>query len=298
MQTTDPMPLKRIEVLGRTMTYAEMGEGAPIVFQHGNPTSSYLWRNIMPQLAHMGRCIAVDLIGMGGSDKLPDAGHMTYDFATHAAHLDAAWEALGVGADTVLVLHDWGSALGFDWARRHPQHVQGIAYLEGIVQPIPDWAAWPESARNIFQLLRSPAGEEIVLEKNIFVERILPSAILRDLTEEEMAHYRAPFSAPGEGRRPTLDWPRQIPIAGEPPEVVERVAAYAAWLKRAELPKLFINAEPGSILTGSPRDYCRTWPMQSEVTVPGSHFIQEDSPDQIAEALQDFVAGLRPSLPS
>ena len=289
----NPMPLRQIEVLGRKMSYAEMGTGAPILFQHGNPTSSYLWRNIMSHLADLGRCIAVDLIGMGKSDKLPGAGHMTYDFATHTAHLEAAWDALGVTKDVVLVVHDWGSALGFDWARRHAGKVQGIGYMEAIVQPVPDWEAWPESARNIFQLLRSPAGEEIVLEKNIFVERILPSAIMRDLTEAEMAQYRAPFAVPGEGRRPTLDWPRQIPIAGEPAEVVQVVDAYSKWLALTETPKLFINAEPGSILIGPQRSFCRTWPNQSEVTVKGTHFIQEDSPADIVAALRSFIGGLR-----
>jgi haloalkane dehalogenase len=210
-----------VEVLGRRMTYAEAGAGPPILFQHGNPTSAYLWRNILPQLADLGRCIAVDLIGMGGSDKLPDSGPGRYSIAEHARHLDAAWEALGVTDDAVLVLHDWGSALGFDWARRHPDRVQGLAYMEAIVRPIPDWDAWPENARSIFQALRSEAGEAMILEKNVFVERILPASVLRGLTEAEMAHYRAPFAEPGEGRRPTLDFPRAIPIAGEPPEVVE-----------------------------------------------------------------------------
>lgn len=293
--TDTPMPLRSLDVLGRKMTYAEMGTGAPILFQHGNPTSSYLWRNIMPQLEEHGRCIAVDLIGMGGSDKLPDAGHMTYDFATHAAHLEAAWEALGVTEDVILVLHDWGSALGFDWARRHADKVQGIVYMEAIVQPVPDWEAWPEGARNIFQALRSPAGEELVLDKNIFVERILPSAILRDLTQAEMAHYRAPFADAGAGRRPTLDWPRQIPIGGEPENIVRTVQAYAEWLARADVAKLFVNVEPGSILTGPQREFCRAWPNQTEVTVTGAHFVQEDSPDEIAAAIRAFVSGVRPA---
>lgn len=282
-----------VEVRGRRMAYAEMGAGPAILFQHGNPTSSYLWRNILPQLADLGRCIAVDLIGMGDSDKLPDSGPGRYDFATHRAYLAAAWDALGIGDDVVLVLHDWGSALGFDWARRHADRVQGIAYMEAIVQPVAGWEDWPKSARAIFQAMRSPAGEEIVLEKNVFVERILPSAILRDLSEAEMAWYRAPFAEAGESRRPTLDWPRQIPIAGEPADVVDLVARYAAWLAQSKLPKLFINAEPGSILTGAARDACRAWPNQTEVSVRGGHFLQEDSPDEIAAALRVFVQDLR-----
>lgn len=291
--SAEPMPLKHVDVLGRRMAYAEMGEGAPIVFQHGNPTSSYLWRNIMPRLADLGRCIAVDLIGMGGSDKLPDSGPMRYSLAEHARHLDAAWEALGVTQDVVFVIHDWGSALGFDWARRHPDRVQGIAYMEAIVQPVASWEDWPENARPIFQAMRSEAGESIVLDKNVFVDRILPSSVMRGLTEAEMAVYRAPFPEPGEGRRPTLDWPRQIPIEGQPPEVAALVQAYGDWLATSAIPKLFVNAEPGSILTGAMRDFCRSWPNQTEVTVRGTHFIQEDSPDEIAAALRAFVQRIR-----
>ncbi len=288
----ESMPTKHIEVMGRQMAYSEMGQGRPILFQHGNPTSCYLWRNIMPQLSDLGRCIAVDLIGMGDSDKLPDPGPMRYSFATHAAHLEAAWDALGVGEDAVLVIHDWGSALGFDWAYRHQNRVAGIAYMEAITAPVPDWQAWPEAARGIFQAMRSDKGEELVLERNIFVERILPASILRDLTAAEMAQYRKPFEAAGEDRRPTLDWPRQIPIAGEPAEVVAVVERYAAWLAQSDLPKLFINADPGSILIGPQREACRKWPNQTEVTVKGSHFIQEDSPDEIATALRGFLQSL------
>lgn len=284
------MEMRSIEINGHKMAYAEMGTGDPILFQHGNPTSSYLWRNIMPHLADLGRCIAVDLIGMGASDKLAGGD---YTFANHSAFLDAAWDALGIERNAVLVLHDWGSALGFDWARRHADALQGIAYMEAVVGPVPSWDDWPENARNIFQALRSEAGEELILEKNIFVERILPSAILRDLSGAEMDAYRAPFLKPGEDRRPTLTWPRQIPIAGEPVDVVARVQAYADWLAKAELPKLFINAEPGSILIGKMREACRKWPNQREVTVTGSHFIQEDSPAEITAALRDFVVELR-----
>ncbi len=290
--SAEPMEKKTITVKGLDMAYSEMGQGTPIVFQHGNPTSRYLWRNIMPHLADLGRCIAVDLVGMGDSAKLPDSGPMRYSFDTHSDMLDATWDALGIKNDVVLVLHDWGSGLGFDWAYRNQDKVKGIAYMEAIVGTIPSWDAWPEDARNIFQAMRSPAGEELVLDKNIFVERILPSAILRDLSEAEMDHYRAPYLEPGESRRPTLDWPRQIPVAGEPPEVVARVQAYAKWLSGSDLPKLFINAEPGSILTGKARDWCRSWPNQSEVTVKGTHFIQEDSPDEIAAALRAIVRGL------
>lgn len=293
MPFTDAKPEKKfIEVLGRRMAYVEMGTGDPIVFQHGNPTSSYLWRNIMPQLSDYGRCIAVDLIGMGDSDKLPDSGPDRYTFAEHQRFLDAAWQALGITKDVTLVIHDWGSALGFHWAHRHPDRLKAIAYMEAVVAPVPDWAAWPEAARGIFQAMRSEAGEAMVLEKNVFVERILPASILRKLSAAEMAEYVRPFAKPGEDRRPTLTWPRQIPIAGEPADVVALVDAYSKWLATSDVPKLFINADPGSILTGAMRDLCRTWPNQTEVTVRGSHFIQEDSPDEIAAALQAFLKGL------
>lgn len=288
--TATPMPTQFVEVEGKRMAYSEMGEGRPILFQHGNPASKYLWRNIMPQLGDLGRCIAVDLIGMGESDKLPGEGPMRYDFDTHARYLEAAWDALGVDDDAVLVIHDWGSALGFDWANRHRDKVAAIAYMEAIVAPIPSWDDFSEAAIPIFQALRSDAGEDMILQKNVFVERILPGSILRNLSEEEMNHYRAPFATPGEDRRPTLDWPRQIPIGGEPPEVTARVQAYSDWLAGADLPKLFINAEPGAILTGAVRDICRSWPNQTEVTVAGSHFIQEDSPDEIAAAVREFIA--------
>jgi haloalkane dehalogenase len=287
-----PMPTQFVEVEGRRMAYSVAGEGRPILFQHGNPASRYLWRNIMPQLGDLGRCIAVDLIGMGESDKLPGDGPMRYGFDTHARYLEGAWDALGVDGDVVLVIHDWGSALGFDWANRHRDRVAGIAYMEAIVAPIPSWDDFSEAAVPIFKALRSEAGEEMILEKNVFVERILPGSILRRMTEPEMDCYRAPFATPGEDRRPMLDWPRQIPIGGEPPEVTARVQAYSDWLAAADLPKLFINAEPGAILTGKVRELCRAWPNQTEVTVAGSHFIQEDSPDEIAAAVRKFVEGL------
>ena len=272
------------EVLGRKMAYVEVGQGDPIVFLHGNPTSSYLWRNIIPFLADRGRCIAPDLIGMGDSEKLPESGPNSYTFVEHRRYLDALLAGLGVERQVTLVVHDWGSALGFDWANRHPDAMKGIAYMEAIVQPL-TWAQWSEQARRIFQGFRSPAGEQMILERNLFIEAVLPGSIQRKLTDAEMEEYRRPYREPGESRRPTLTWPRQIPIDGEPADVAEIVRQYAKWLGASPLPKLFINAEPGAILTGSQRDFCRTWPNQTEVTVPGSHFIQEDSPDQIGAAL-------------
>jgi len=282
--------VKRVSLLGTEIAYRESGAVAakPVVFLHGNPTSSYLWRKVIPEVEGVARCLAPDLVGMGESGQ---AAGGEYTFAEHARHLDAWFDALHV-SDIVLVGHDWGGALGFDWARRNPDRVRGLAYMETIVRPV-TWDDWPDAARRIFQAMRSAAGEELVLEKNVFVERILPASILRTLEPEEMEAYRRPFVEPGEKRRPTLTWPRQIPIEGEPADVAERVAAYGRWLESSPVPKLFVNADPGSILIGRQRDYCRTWPNQREVTVRGSHFIQEDSPAEIGRAIATFVSELR-----
>ena len=274
-------------VQGKQMAYHEGGEGDPVVFLHGNPTSSYLWRNIIPHVADRARCIAPDLIGQGDSDKLDDVSEGAYRFVDHREYLDGLLDQLDLGDHITFVIHDWGSALGFDWANRHRDRVAGIAYMEGIVTPI-EWANFDEGGRRVFQGFRSPAGEEMVIEKNIFVERVLPSAVLRGLSEEEMVVYREPFLDP-QHRRPTLTWPRQIPIEGEPEDVVAIVNDYAEWLKSSDLPKLFVNADPGSILTGPQRDFCRTWPNQTEVTVSGSHFVQEDSPNEIGQAIADWL---------
>jgi haloalkane dehalogenase len=282
-------PKKVVNVLGKRMAYVELGAGDPIVFQHGNPTSSYLWRNVMPHVQPLGRCIALDLIGMGDSDKLEPSGPDRYTFAEHRRFFDAALEALRIDRNVTFVVHDWGSALGFDWAQRHRGHVRGICYMEAIVRPL-TWADWPEAARAVFQGFRSPAGEDMVLQKNVFVERVLPASILRKLTDDEMRVYRRPFAEPGEGRRPTLTWPRQIPIDGQPADVVEIVQRYADWLASADVPKLFINAEPGAILVGAQREFCRRWPKQTEVTVRGNHFLQEDSPDEIGRAIADWLS--------
>jgi haloalkane dehalogenase len=230
--------------------------------------------------------LAPDLIGMGDSGP---AGAGTYRFVDHARYLDAWFEALGLRR-VILVGHDWGSALGFWWAQRHPDRVRGLAYLEAIVRPV-TWAEWPESARKIFQAMRSPAGEEVVLQKNVFVERILPASIRRRLGEDELEAYRRPWREAGERRRPMLQWPREIPIDGEPADVAALVDGYARWLSTSPLPKLFVNAEPGSILVGPQREFCRSWPNQREVTVPGLHFIQEDSPAEIGRAVADFLTG-------
>jgi len=274
------------------LAYIEEGEGDPIVLLHGNPTSSYLWRNVIPELTGLGRVIVPDLIGQGDSGKLPASdGPDRYSFAVVYDYLTELLEALDVATDVTLVIHDWGSALGFHWAKNHPGSVKGIAYMEGIVRPV-NWTDWPESARGIFQAFRSEKGEDLILSRNMFVEGVLPSAVIRDLTEDEMAHYRAPFSNPDD-RQPTLNWPRQIPIDGEPAEMVRLVEEYGAFMEGSTgLPKLFINAEPGSILVGPQREYCRSWPNQSEVTVKGNHFIQEDSPEEIGQAVAAWLKAI------
>jgi haloalkane dehalogenase len=282
------MDKSTVEVLGSRMAYVEEGTGDPIVFLHGNPTSSYLWRDVMTHVADLGRCIAPDLIGMGDSDKLTPSGPDRYRFVEHRRYLDAFLETVDVSQDVTFVVHDWGSALGFDWANRHRESVKGVAYMEAIVRPV-SWDAWPEAARGIFEAMRSPAGETIILEKNVFVDRILPGSVIRDLTDEEMDEYRRPYLEPGESRRPTLTWPREIPIDGAPEDVDAIVSGYSAWLAGSDLPKLFVNADPGSILTGPQREFCRTWPNQQEVTVAGIHFIQEDSPDEIGAAIRTWL---------
>ena len=280
------------EIGGLKMAYRDTGSGDPMVFLHGNPTSSFLWRDVIPALTDQARCIAPDLIGMGQSDKLANSGPDSYSFLEHRQYLDGLLDALDLGDAVTLVVHDWGSALGFDWARRHPERVKGLVYMEAIVRPL-SWQEWPESGRSLFEAFRSPAGDELILQKNMFIERVLPASIMRDLDDDEMAHYRAPFAQPGEDRRPTLTWPRQLPIEGEPREVVEIVRDYAVWLSGSDIPKLFINAEPGAILTGGVRSFCRLWPNQEEVTVRGIHFIQEDSGAAIGTAIADWYRRIR-----
>ena len=287
----DPFPRARISVKDGEMAYVDVGTGEAIVFLHGNPTSSYLWRNVIPHVQHLGRCLAPDLIGMGESDKLPDPAPGTYSFATHAAYLEEFLDRVFVGDRVTLVLHDWGSALGFDWAERHHDRVRGIAFTEAIVTPL-TWDDWPADARKIFQLMRGEDGEAAVLDKNVFVERILPASVARGLTPEAHDRYRAPFTT-RDDRRPTLDWPRQIPIENEPADVHEVVVRYRDWLATSDVPKLFIDADPGSILVGRQRELVRSWPALTEVTVQGSHFVPEDSPHEIGRALADWI----PTLP-
>jgi haloalkane dehalogenase len=280
---------KTVDVLDSRMAYHEHGQGAPVLFLHGNPTSSYLWRDVIPELEERGRLIAPDLIGMGDSGKLPDPGPDTYRFVTHQKYLAAFIDAvIGRDAKILFVIHDWGSALGFDWANHHRDRVRGIAYMEGIVRPLTGWDEWSKPAIPIFQGFRSEKGEELILDRNTFVERVLPGAVLRKLTAAEMAEYRRPF-AKCEDRWPTLTWPRQIPIAGEPADVVAIAADYGKWMAENDIAKLFVNAEPGAILTGAVREFCRSWKNQTEVTVSGSHFIQEDSGPAIGRAIAAWM---------
>ncbi|HEV2673186.1 MAG TPA: haloalkane dehalogenase [Aliidongia sp.] len=283
ISTEDATYRKFVSVLDSTMAYVDVGEGDPIVFLHGNPTPSYLWRNIIPHLLPLGRCLAPDYVGMGHSGKAPDG---SYRFVDHARYLDAWFDAMGLTENVILVVHDWGSALGFSWAQRHPERVKAIAYMEGIVRPFLSWDEWPETTKAFFQGQRTAAGEDLILQKNLFIEYLLP---LRGISAEAMEVYRRPFVTPGPSRQPMLTWSRELPIAGEPADVVAIVDTYARWLSTSPIPKLFINGDPAGFLIGAQREYCRAWPNQQEVTVEGAHFLQEDSPDEIGEAIAKFV---------
>lgn len=283
----------KVTVHGLKMAYIDEGIGDPIIFLHGNPSSSYEWRNVIPHLVGMGRCIAPDLIGMGDSDKLPNSGPSSYRFIEHRKYLDAFLEALDVQNRITLVIHDWGSALGFDWAYRHPHAIRAIAYMDAFVMPITSWNEWPdEHAVALFKTIRSDAGEELVLDKNFFIENILPACVLRKLSDAEMAVYRRPYKNPGESRRPTLTWPREIPIAGKPKDVHDIIQTYGKWLASSDIPKLFIEAIPGAMFEPH-REFARTWPNQTLVKIRGGHFVQEDSPDETGAAIVAWLQNLR-----
>jgi len=283
--------LKYRKVNGARMAYVDEGEGDAIVFQHGQPASSYVWRNVMPHLEGLGRLVACDLIGMGASDKLTNPGPTSYSLAEHAKYLFALWDALDLGDQIVLVLDDWGAALGFQWARLNPQRVRAIVHMEAVALPM-RFTDLPEGARPLFQALRSPAGEEMVLKHNIFIEQVLKRATIRDLTPEEIEHYRRPFLEPGEGRRPTLSFPRSLPLDGQPTDTVQTIAESANWTARVDLPKLFIRGAPGTLMRGRVLEAVRAWPNQTEVAVRGVKLLQEDSPDEIGTAIMDFVGRL------
>ncbi|HEY7059633.1 MAG TPA: haloalkane dehalogenase [Vicinamibacterales bacterium] len=284
ISTEDPSYLKRVRVLDTHMAYVDVGEGDPIVFLHGNPTPSYLWRNIIPHVLPLGRCLAPDYVGMGLSGPAPDGG---YRLADHQRYLDAWLDGVGVTRNAILVVHDWGSALGFAWAQRHPDRVRALVYMEAIVRPFASWDEWPDATRAFFQRQRDDRGEELILEKNLFIEYLLP---LRGIPDEALDVYRRYYRVPGASRVPVLSWTRELPIAGQPADVVRIVDAYARWLSTSTIPKLFINAEPAGFLIGAQREFCRAWPNQQEVTVPGAHFVQEDSPAEVGEATARFVA--------
>jgi len=275
---------KYLRVLDSRMAYVDVGNGDPIVFLHGNPTPSYLWRNIIPYLLPFGRCLAPDYVGMGNSCAAPNG---QYRFFDHQRYLDAWFDAVGITKNVILVLHDWGSALGFSWAQRHPDSVEAIVYMEAIVRSFKSWDEWPDSTRAFFQAQRTAAGEELILEKNLFIEYLLP---LRNIPADAMEIYRRHYRIPGPSRQPMLSWTRDLPIAGEPQDVVAVVDSYAQWLSTSPLPKLFIDAEPAGFLIRAQRDFCRSWPNQSTVTVKGAHFLQEDSPEAVGIATAKFVA--------
>ena len=285
----DPFTRRRVKVLDSEMSAIDEGQGAPVIFLHGNPTSSYLWRNVIPHISSLGRCLAPDLIGMGESGRSTNG---SYRFVDHARYLDGWIEALRLKRKITFVVHDWGSALGFHWAYRHQDRTRALVYMEAIVTPI-KWKHWPEESRSIFQALRSSRGERMILQRNLFVERVLPASVQRGLSKEEMDHYRRPYLEPGESRRPTLTWPREIPIDGEPADVHQVVSDYADWLPNSPIPKLFVNAKPG-FFSSIMEDYCRSWQNQKEVSVPGYHFVQEDSPHELGEAIAKFIKQLEP----
>jgi haloalkane dehalogenase len=286
----DPHKKQAVNVLGSRMAFAEHGSGDPIVLLHGNPTSSYLWRDVIPELSRVGRCIAPDLIGMGDSAQIA-AGPDAYRFSMHAEYLEALLNLLDVDSNVTLVGHDWGGALLFDWGRKNPGAVKGVAYMETILTPV-TWEDWPEAARRIFEGMRSEAGEEMVLVKNVFIDRILPGSVLNPMSDADLAVYRRPYLEVGESRRPMLTWPREIPLDGEPADVAAVIEANEAWLSSADVPKLFINADPGSIVGDRVRERVRSWPNQSEVTVPGLHFVQEDSGPEIGRAIAAWLQSL------
>lgn len=281
-----------VNIDGQKLAYIDVGEGTPIVMLHGNPTSSFLWRNIIPHLNDLGRVIVPDLIGHGDSDKLPvSMGPDRYTFENTFEYIDKLLNKLEINQDITLILHDWGSALGFYWAMKNPEKIKAICYMEAIVSPI-NWSDWPEQARGIFKGFRSAKGEDLILKRNMFIEAVLPSSIIRKLTKDEMDEYRKPFLNESD-RQVTLNWPRQIPIEGEPSHMFRLVSSYADWISNdGDIPKLFINADPGSILIGKQREFCRGWKNQIEVTVNGLHFIQEDSPHEIGEAISSWMRNI------
>ena len=289
ISAANPYPEKRIAVLDSEVAYLEAGERAPIVLLHGNPTRSYLWRNVIPHLEGRGRCLAPDLIGMGNSRKMPGG---TNRFSEHIRYMDAWFEALGLTKNLILVVHDWGAAIGFNRACRYPDQIEGIAYMEAMVRPR-FWSDMPDERVKTFKTLCSAEGDRIVREENFFVEKMLfERGVVRELTEEEKNVYRAPFADP-ESRMITLQWAREIPFEGEPADNYVIVKRYSDFLSRSPIPKLFVNAEFGHGLAGAAREFCRAWPNQTEITVPARHYLQEDCPAEIGAAVSVFIKRIR-----
>jgi len=284
ISTEDISYRKRVPLLDTNMAYVDAGCGDPIVFLHGNPTPSYLWRNIIPFLLPYGRCLAPDFVGMGNSGPAPDG---SYRFVDHQRYLDAWFEVMGLNRNVILVVHDWGSALGFSWAHRHPERVKAVVYMEAIVRPFLSWDEWPDTTREFFKAQRTTDGEDLILEKNLFIEYLLP---LRNISSEAIEVYRRYYRNPGPSRQPILAWTRDLPIEGQPQDVVQIVESYARWLSVSDIPKLFIDAEPAGFLIGAQREFCRAWPNQETVTVKGAHFLQEESPTEVGEAMARFVS--------
>jgi len=278
----------KIDIEGYDFAYFDIGQGNPVIFLHGNPTSSYLWRNIIPTIAHSYRCIVPDLIGMGDSDKIKDATIEDYSFLNHYKFLKIFLEKMNFNQKVFLVLHDWGSALGFNWAMENEEKIKGICYMESIVKPY-SWNEFPSNSIPIFKKLRGKDGEKMILEDNLFIERILLKSIIRDLTEEEINSYRRPFSKNKIDRLPMLAWPRQLPIEGEPKEVFDIVSSYSNWFSKSLVNKLFINSKPGALMTRKIQDFCRNFKNQEEVIVKGIHFLQEDSSLEIAKHIKNWL---------
>jgi haloalkane dehalogenase len=284
ISTEDVSYRKRVFLLGTNIAYVDVGEGDPVVFLHGNPTPSYLWRNIIPYLLPFGRCLAPDYVGMGNSGTAPNSSYRLVD---HQRYLDTWFEEMGLKKNVILIVHDWGSALGFSWAQRHPERIKALVYMEAIVRPFFSWDEWPEATREFFKRQRTPAGEELILQKNLFIEYLLP---LRGISPEAIEVYRRYYRNPGPSRQPMLTWTRELPIEGQPEDVTQIVDSYSRWLTTCPIPKLFINADPAGFLIGPQREFCRTWPNQQEITVKGAHFLQEDSPKEVGEGIARFVA--------
>ncbi len=282
---------KSLTINNNQMAFIDEGNGETLIFIHGNPTSSFLWRNIAPHFIDKYRVIVPDLIGMGDSDKLEGIDNEDYNFKGHYKYLSELIKNLNIMTPIHLVIHDWGCALGLKYARHNPLLVKSITFMEGMTIPL-SWDQWPEIGTKIFKLFRSEIGEELVLDKNIFVERILFTDPIKPMDDEIKNKYLDPFKDKGEGRRPTLSWPRNIPLDGEPKDVYLEMSQNAKFHKNSQIPKLFINAEPGFLLVGSQRDEVRKWKNLTEVTVKGKHFIQEDSPEEITKNIKTFLNDL------